>query len=463
MADLAVKIDTVAALRRAGDVNHPDPVAAALLAEMAGADAIVCRLQEDRRHIQERDLLLLRKTVQSKLILEMATSSEMVGIALEVRPDQITLVPENAAITTANNGLDFIVHNKSIEETIGALQNNDIPVGVLISPEPDQIKMAHQAGADIILSAWSVGHISENELRILRQAQQRGVLVVGSAGNFAEKRDMYPAAADDVLAVTALDKETGDAGRFNLGLFVDLAAPEWGDLPSDFTILLHLAAAISPTPDPVHQQVPPARAAASASDGARRDARGSLPLMTGTACAEQEITFFGAVPTMFQRLLDAFPAERPPSLRFLFTAGAAIPVPTIRAYEKHGVVLKQGFGQTETSILCSLGEEDAIRKAGSATGQFDELMADTLTQQVVEQIDAKFQGNGRRSVLASVVDDEAGKPVRGERLDDLRGRGRPGGVDHVHDLALASTELLGEGRASCHGAKNLASVDGHRQ
>lgn len=151
MADLGIKIDTVAALRRPSEMNRPDPVAAALLAEMAGADAIVCRLQEDRRQIQERDLLLLRKTVQSKLILEMATSSEMVGIALEVRPDQITLVPENAAITTANSGLDFIVHNKSIEETIGALQNNDIPVGVLISPEPDQIKMAHQAGADIIL------------------------------------------------------------------------------------------------------------------------------------------------------------------------------------------------------------------------------------------------------------------------------------------------------------------------
>jgi len=82
-------------------------------------------------------------------------------------------------------------------------------------------------------------------------------------------------------------------------------------------------------------------------------------------CAEEGVSFFGAVPTMFQRLLEAFPEKRPPSLRFLFTAGAAIPVATIRAYERRGVVLKQGFGQTETSILCCLSEEDAIRKAGS--------------------------------------------------------------------------------------------------
>jgi hypothetical protein len=87
------------------------------------------------------------------------------------------------------------------------------------------IEYAIQAGADIVLSAWSVGHISENELRILRQAHENGILIVGSAGNFAERSEMYPAAAADVLAVTALDEETRDAGRFNFGQFVDLAAP----------------------------------------------------------------------------------------------------------------------------------------------------------------------------------------------------------------------------------------------
>jgi hypothetical protein len=90
------------------------------------------------------------------------------------------------------------------------------------------IEYATRAGADIILSAWSVGHISENDLRILRQAHQQGALVVGAAGNFAERRDMYPAAGADALAVAALDRETGDAGRFNFGLFVDLAAPGTG-------------------------------------------------------------------------------------------------------------------------------------------------------------------------------------------------------------------------------------------
>jgi hypothetical protein len=87
------------------------------------------------------------------------------------------------------------------------------------------IEYAIRAGADIVLSAWSVGHISENESRILRQAQKNGILIVGSAGNFAERRDMYPAAAADVLAVTALDEEYRDTGGFNFGLFVDLAAP----------------------------------------------------------------------------------------------------------------------------------------------------------------------------------------------------------------------------------------------
>jgi fatty-acyl-CoA synthase len=89
------------------------------------------------------------------------------------------------------------------------------------------------------------------------------------------------------------------------------------------------------------------------------------PARVWQAVEEHGITFFGAVPTMFARLLEALPEPRPASLRFLFTAGAAIPVETIRAYERRGLVLKQGFGQTETSILCSLDARDAVRKAGS--------------------------------------------------------------------------------------------------
>lgn len=150
MAGLAVNIDHIATLREARKVNYPDPVAAAVLAELAGADGVVCHLREDRRHIQDRDVRLLRKTVQTKLILEMAATSEMVGIALDVRPDLVTLVPESREEITTEGGLDLVIQNKSITETIGALQNNGIPVSIFIDPEPEQIKMAHQAGADMI-------------------------------------------------------------------------------------------------------------------------------------------------------------------------------------------------------------------------------------------------------------------------------------------------------------------------
>ena len=149
MAGLAVNIDHIATLREARKANYPDPIAAAIIAELAGADGIVCHLREDRRHVQDRDVRLLRKIVQSKLILEMAATSEMVGIALDVRPELVTLVPENREEVTTEGGMDLIVHN-TIGETIGALQNNGIPVSLFIDPEPEQIKLAHQAGANMI-------------------------------------------------------------------------------------------------------------------------------------------------------------------------------------------------------------------------------------------------------------------------------------------------------------------------
>ena len=149
MAGLAVNIDHIATLREARKTNYPDTIAAAIIAELAGADGIACHLREDRRHIQDRDVRLLRKTVQSKLILKMAATSEMVGIALDVRPDLVTLVPENREEITTEGGMDLIVHD-NIGETIGALQNNGIPVSIFIDPEPEQIKLAHQAGANMI-------------------------------------------------------------------------------------------------------------------------------------------------------------------------------------------------------------------------------------------------------------------------------------------------------------------------
>jgi len=151
MAGLAVNVDHVATLRNTrGDVSYPDPVAAAVMVELAGADGIVVHLREDRRHIHDRDLRILRKVVQTKLILEMASTDEMVGIALEIQPDLATLVPERREELTTEGGLDLIVHKNAIAETVGTLQNNGIPVSIFIDPDPDQIKLAHQINATMI-------------------------------------------------------------------------------------------------------------------------------------------------------------------------------------------------------------------------------------------------------------------------------------------------------------------------
>lgn len=151
MASLAVNVDHIATLRQArGNVTYPDPVAAAVLAELAGASGIVVHLREDRRHIQDRDVHILRKTVQTKLILEMASTPEMIAIAQDIRPDLVTLVPEKREELTTEGGLDVIAHTAQIENAVTTLQNHGIPVSIFIDPEPDQIKIAHQIQAAMI-------------------------------------------------------------------------------------------------------------------------------------------------------------------------------------------------------------------------------------------------------------------------------------------------------------------------
>ena len=150
MSGLAVKIDQVAALRESRKSTFPDPVAAAVLAELAGADGIVVHLREDRRDISDRDVRILRQTIQSKLILEMASTTEMVGMALDIKPDHVTLVPEKREEFSTGGGLDLVVHKEEIRETVDTLQNSGIPVGVLIDPEPEQLKQAHRTNAGIV-------------------------------------------------------------------------------------------------------------------------------------------------------------------------------------------------------------------------------------------------------------------------------------------------------------------------
>lgn len=150
MAGLAVKVDQVAALRAVRKSQFPDPVTAAALAEIAGADGIIVHLRQDRRHIKDRDVRILRSIIQSKLILEMVSTSEMVGVALDIKPDLVTLVPENREESTADGGLDLIVHRDDITETVATLLNSGIPVGLRVDPEPEQIKLAHRSNATIV-------------------------------------------------------------------------------------------------------------------------------------------------------------------------------------------------------------------------------------------------------------------------------------------------------------------------
>jgi pyridoxine 5-phosphate synthase len=150
MSGLAVKIDHVAALREAGKSPFPDPVAAAVVAELAGADSIVVHLREDRRNISDRDVRILRQTIQSKLILEIASTTEMVGMALDIKPDHVTLVPEKREEFSTGGGLDLVVHKDEIRETVDTLQNSGLPVGILIDPEPEQLKQAHRTHAGIV-------------------------------------------------------------------------------------------------------------------------------------------------------------------------------------------------------------------------------------------------------------------------------------------------------------------------
>ena len=150
MSGLAVKIDHVAALRETRKSPFPDPVAAAIVAELAGADGIVVHLREDRRNISDRDVRILRQTIQSKLILEIASTTEMVGMALDIKPDHVTLVPEKREEFSTGGGLDLVVHKDEIRETVDTLQNSGLPVGILIDPEPEQLKQAHRTHAGIV-------------------------------------------------------------------------------------------------------------------------------------------------------------------------------------------------------------------------------------------------------------------------------------------------------------------------
>ena len=150
MIALHINIDHVATVRQARQISEPDPVTAAALVELAGAEGITIHLREDRRHIIDRDVRILRQTVQTRLNLEMAGTEEMFGIALEISPDIVTLVPEKREEVTTEGGLDVIGASNIMFDGIKQMQDAGVRVSLFIDPQEGQIKASREIGAEDI-------------------------------------------------------------------------------------------------------------------------------------------------------------------------------------------------------------------------------------------------------------------------------------------------------------------------
>ena len=147
---LGVNIDHVATLRQARRVPDPDPVQAAILAELAGADGITVHLRSDRRHIKDRDVEILRQVVKTRLNLEMAATQEMLKIALTAKPHQVTLVPERREEITTEGGLDVVLNSVQLKPAVKMLEEGGIHVSVFVDPDLEQVKEAHRIDAHAI-------------------------------------------------------------------------------------------------------------------------------------------------------------------------------------------------------------------------------------------------------------------------------------------------------------------------
>ncbi len=147
---LGVNIDHVATLRQARRVQYPDPIHAALLAEQSGADSITLHLREDRRHIQDRDVILMRQVLETRMNLEMALTEEMIRIAREVKPQDCCLVPESRHEVTTEGGLDVVAQLSRVGDACKALGASGIRVSLFIDPDASQVEAAQRAGAPVV-------------------------------------------------------------------------------------------------------------------------------------------------------------------------------------------------------------------------------------------------------------------------------------------------------------------------
>lgn len=181
MPRLGVNIDHVATLRQARGGREPDPVWAAALAELAGADGITVHLREDRRHVQDRDLRLLRETVATRLNLEAAVAPEIVAIALEVRPDQVTFVPERRAELTTEGGLDVVGQRERVAKAVQACLAGGLEVSLFIDPDREQVEASADLGVQAVelhtgrYANAAHGHEQDGELAALAIAGEAAV------------------------------------------------------------------------------------------------------------------------------------------------------------------------------------------------------------------------------------------------------------------------------------------------
>jgi pyridoxine 5-phosphate synthase len=177
---LAVNIDHFATIREARRSNEPEPILAALLAEQAGAEGIVCHIRGDRRHIKERDLKLLKDIVKTKLNIEMAATEEMKKIALDIEPDVVSLVPEREEELTTEGGLDVLSNEKYLASHTRELQKSGIKMSVFVDPDLKQIEACHRIGVDLIeintgkYADLNPGKNRQNALDEIKKAAKHG-------------------------------------------------------------------------------------------------------------------------------------------------------------------------------------------------------------------------------------------------------------------------------------------------
>lgn len=150
MVTLGVNIDHIATIRQARKTYEPDPIEAAFIAEKNGADGITVHLREDRRHIQDRDLRILKETVTTKLNLEMGMADEIIEIALATKPPQVTLVPERREEVTTEGGLDIVGQFERVKEVVARFREKEIAVSLFIDPELEQVEASYKSGAQFI-------------------------------------------------------------------------------------------------------------------------------------------------------------------------------------------------------------------------------------------------------------------------------------------------------------------------